>query len=202
MIKWMGSAANSIQVAGAVINRVAMDFPADGTGMITFGFLGEDDAAPASSALAVSPVLVDTALRTNDCTLTWGGTEIDVISFNLEMTNNAFHVFTEDQTPDAILLGPFELTGSITGEWVDTGITNSMAADSRVGTDSAVVLTWGSAGFDGYYNLLFDARIVPTPAQTEADNFQQVTFNLEGVDGGSTWAQTTNTSVAFNNLIT
>ena len=201
IMKWMGQAARSIEVAGSVINRVAVDCPADGVGQITFDFLGEDDSAPASSTLKVSgAVITDTALRTNDCTVYWGTTEIDPISFGFELNNNAFHVFTEGQIPDAILLGPMAFSASVVGEWLDTGITDGLAADSRAGTIRKLTFQWGSPGSNGYLFVDVDAKIIPTPAQTEGDNFQQVTFNFEGVKlttGGSTWQVTTNSPVAF-----
>jgi len=196
--KQMGlTASHSLRAVGCVINRIAIDCPANGAGTITFDAIGKDETI--HTGVASTAALTDTVLCTKDATFKWDGDALGPISFNLEFNNNASPVFVDSDTCDAILVGPLNITGSVTCEHVEQIAKTQV--DARTGLVKTVQIYWGTTGNDGYLEFGFDAKIVPTPSQTEADNFQQLTVNFEGKvknTAGESWDVQSNDAEAFS----
>lgn len=190
------SATNSLEMAGGLVTRLALDAPQLGSAVYTFDAIGEDIAQPGS--IVGSPtVLTDTVLCTKDATWKWAGTSRVPISFNLEFKNNGYAVWKKSITPVAVMRGILEVTGSATFDWITADAWASAALNQ--GTQNWEII-WGTTTNDGYLYFALDGKIIPTPAQAAADGVEGLTLNFEGMLKAASakgWEVKTNTATDF-----
>jgi hypothetical protein len=203
MYKQMGTTAGqSLRMTNGVINRIAIECAADDVGTVTFDAIGLVESAQTGLA-SDGGIISDTALCTRNVNLDWDSdTDIGPIAFSMEFNNNAFPVFVDSDTADEIMVGPLDITGSITMEFFES--IGKLDVDARSGLAKLFNAEWGSAASDGHLEINFDAKIIPTPGPAEADGFQQMTVNFEGLKkytGGSDWEVVAADAVAFTTLV-
>lgn len=189
----------SIRMAGGLITKIGIDCPQLGSGVLSFDAIGSATTSPGDLE-ATPTLLTDTVLCTKDCVVKWATTTVTPISFNIELNNNGFPCWKKLAAPFALKRGPLVITGSMTFDW--DGSTDAMIADMRDGSVNQLEFDWGGTGVDGFWNMGFDVRILPTPSQTEADNAERITVNFEAchLASGSdeTWSLTTCTTEALD----
>ena len=151
IVKDMGLGATNQRLVSSVVRSMTFNGASGEPIKVSAEIIGailELDHSTASDTFEL-PTIDSTPLLFQDCTATinmfaagaWGGAAtIDIINFNLTMTNNAELRFYNSQTASQIVFGRFEATGSITLPFgAETYITAFLANNQF-----ELILTWGT----------------------------------------------------------
>ena len=192
--------ANSLEIEGCTVNRLAIDAPADGIAQVTFDFMGMIERISAAGITTSTPI-TGVGILTKDAVVTWDGDAYNQINGSFEFTNNAFFDHQQAQSPVSIKLGPLGLTGTLNVEW-DEAVANALDVDCRAGYDSAnefeLSWTWGTDTVDGYLKITCMVYISGQPGQTEGDSYQRLSVPWTMVSGTLTPAFSSSAAVPFD----